>query len=156
MDRVLSWILVNYCCPHGFIETYSPQISSEILLLAVDSDTVTHNWTRYWEWDTVERSFPKGIHVTHHTTTTWESFWIRDKDFKKPLWWMSPMKHCLLYTSGRPYIWIHCGSGSRKKKWFSLKLEKFQNGKGSWTLNPTLTPQAITSLDTKKGTGSFL
>ena len=70
--------------------------------------TVTQNWTRCWEWETVECSFPKETHVTHHTTKTWESLWMRKyKDCKKSLWWMSQMKHYLLYTPGKPYIWIH-------------------------------------------------
>ena len=43
MDIVLSWILVNYCCTHGFIDTYSSQLSSEILLLAVDGDQYSNS-----------------------------------------------------------------------------------------------------------------
>lgn len=141
---------------HRYIQL-SP-LSSDILLLAVDGDQYSNS-----QLDMVlgvrdsRMLIPKGTHVTHHTTKTWESLWMREyKHCKKSLWWMSPMKHYLLYTLGRPYIWIHRGSGSMQKNWFSLKLEKFQNGKESWTHNSTLTSQAIAGLDTRRERGKFL
>lgn len=99
----------------------------------------THDWTMYIEWETQEYSALSAMSLSKSIPQSAGIYIEKEVEkFRSPRWWMTPRKHCLLYTMALVPMWTH-----RLCQHAQVKPDKISGLRVQVNTNPTTNKEVI-------------